>query len=299
VACSAQGRPSRSASGPSWPGGCPALPASAAAAAPPADPYLLLETLSWLLDAIGVGGPLLLLVDDLHGADEASLLLLRRLADSRRPARLLTVLTYRDDERPRAALTAALGDLVRAPGAELVALDGLGQDEVAELAATASAHPLGRGGTALARVLHQRSAGNPFLAGELLRHLAETGALDGGDVTQVAAGPAVDDVPESVRWVVSQRLNRLGGPVEHVLDLAAVIGNQAELALLGRVTDLGWNDLLAALDVAVGARLLEERPGQPGQYAFHHPIVRDLLYRRLSAGERARAHRRSARPSRR
>ncbi|HEX3213798.1 MAG TPA: hypothetical protein VH016_14610, partial [Actinomycetota bacterium] len=67
---------------------------------------------------------------------------------------------------------------------------------------------------------------------------------------------------------------------------------QAELALLGRVTDLGWNDLLAALDVAVGARLLEERPGQPGQYAFHHPIVRDLLYRRLSAGERARAHRR-------
>ena len=71
-----------------------------------------------------------------------------------------------------------------------------------------------------------------------------------------------------------------------------MVGQQAELALLGRVTDLGWSDLLAALDTAVAARLLEERPGLPGGYAFAEPIVRDVLYRRLPAGERARAHRR-------
>jgi hypothetical protein len=67
-----------------------------------------------------------------------------------------------------------------------------------------------------------------------------------------------------VRWVVGQRLARLGGPVEHVLEAAAVVGHQAELALLERVTDLGRSDLLAALDTAVAARLLEERPGLPG-----------------------------------
>ena len=274
----------------------PALPSPSAtgpAADPAADPYLLLEALIGLLEAIAVTGPLLLLVDDLHGADEGSLLLLRSLAGARRPARLLTVLTYRDDERaPRAALTAALGDLVRAPGAELLTLAGLGAGEVAAMAEAAAARPLGQGGQALADVLRERTGGNPFLAGELLRHLADTGSLDGGDVTEAAAGPAVDDVPESVRWVVGQRLARLGGPVEHVLGVLAVIGQQAELALLRRVAGLGWDDLLAALDVAVAARLLEERPGPPGRYAFHHPIVRDLLYRRLPASERARAHRR-------
>ena len=258
-----------------------------------ADPYLLFEALTGLLETVAVTGPVLLLVDDLHGADEASLLLLRRLARTGRPARLLTVLTYRDDDRaPRASLTAALGDLVRAPGAELLTLEGLGDGEVAALAAAATARPPGPGAAALAHVLRERTAGNPFLVGELLRHLVETGALDGGDVTAVAAGPAVDDVPESVRWVVGQRLGRLGGPVEHVLGAAAVIGYHADLALLGRVAGLGHDSLLSALDTAVAARLLEERPG--GGYAFHHPIVRDLLYRRLPAGERARAHRRVA-----
>ncbi|HET7518375.1 MAG TPA: AAA family ATPase, partial [Actinomycetes bacterium] len=270
----------------------PALPA-APATGPDTDPYLLLEALGGLLDAVAAGGPLLLLIDDLQGADEASLLLLRRLVVAPRPARLLTVLTYRDDERaPRASLTAALGDLVRAPGAEVLTLGGLGPGEVAELAAAVAGRPLGHGGAALARVVHQRTGGNPFLAGELLRHLAETGGLD-GDATGAATGPAADDVPESVRWVVGQRLARLGGPVEHVLEAAAVVGQEAELAVLGRVTDLGWSDLLAALDAAVAARLLEERPGLPGGYAFSQPIVRDVLYRRLPASERARAHRRA------
>ena len=260
---------------------------------PDADPYLLFEALTGLLEAMAVTGPLLLLVDDLHGADEATLLLLRSLAHAWRPARLLTVLTYRDDERaPRTNLTAALGDLVRSPGAELLTLRGLDGDEVAAMAAATAARPLGPGGPALAHVLRERTGGNPFLVAELLRHLVETGALDGGDVTEVAAGPAVDDVPESVRWVVGQRMARLGGPVEHVLGVAAVIGQQADVALLGRVADLGHDSLLSALDTAVAAGLLEVRPGAPGRYAFHHPIVRDLLYRKLAAGERARVHRR-------
>jgi predicted ATPase len=92
--------------------------------------------------------------------------------------------------------------------------------------------------------------------------------------------------------VVGQRMARLGGPVEHVLGVAAVIGQQADVAVLGRVADLGHDNLLSALDTAVAAGLLEVRPGAPGRYAFHHPIVRDLLYRELAAGERARIHRR-------
>ena len=161
------------------------------------------------------------------------------------------------------------------------------------MAEAAAARPLGEGGAGPGP-RHPRTHRRQPVPGR--RAAAppgrDLGGLDGGDVTEAAAGPAVDDVPESVRWVVGQRLSRLGGPVEHVLGVVAVVGQQAELALLRRAVGLGWDDLLAALDVAVAARLLEERPGPPGRYAFHHPIVRDLLYRRLPASERARAHRR-------
>jgi DNA-binding SARP family transcriptional activator len=263
-------------------------------AAPDADPYLLLEALLALLDAIAAGGPVLLLLDDLHGADEASLLLLRGLVHAKRPPNLLTVLTYRDDESgARPGLADTLGDLLRAPGAELLTLGGLRADEIAALAAATAGRPLGAGGAALAHVLHQRTRGNPFLVGELLRHLTETGSLGTRDIAAVAVGPAVHDVPQSVRWVVGQRLARLGAGVERVLGTAAVIGHQVDVALLGRIADLGYDRLLAALDAAVGARLLSERPGVPGRYAFHHVLVRDLLYQGLPAGERTRIHRRA------
>jgi DNA-binding SARP family transcriptional activator len=264
-----------------------------AAAGSPGDQYLLAEAVLDLLAAVAVGRPLVLLVDDLHGADEASLLLLRSLAHAPRPAGLLTVLTYRDDEPAgRESLPAALADLLHAPGAELLTLDGLSGDEVASLAAATVGRPLGAGGAALAAVLRQRTGGNPFLTGELLRHLAATGRLGGQDLAAVAVGAAVHDIPDSVRFVVGQRLARLGGPVLHVLGMAAVIGHRFDLAVLGRAVDLGQDSLLAALDTAVAARLVEEQPGGHGGYAFHHALVRDLLYRDLPAGERARAHRR-------
>jgi tetratricopeptide (TPR) repeat protein len=258
-----------------------------------ADHYLLFDALMVLLEAIAVAGPLLLLVDDVHGADEASLLLLRSLAHAHRPARLLMVLTYRDDEAPtRANLAAALGDLLRAPGAELLTLDGLTADDVAAMAATTVGRPLAAEGLVLAHVLRERTRGNPFFVGELLRHLAETGSLASGNLTEVAVGPAVDEVPESARWVVGQRLAHRGSAVEHVVGVAAVIGYEIDLALLGRVVDLDHDGLLFAVDTAVAAKLLDERRDVPGRHAFHHALVRDLVYRGLPAGERARLHRR-------
>jgi DNA-binding SARP family transcriptional activator len=272
----------------------PPAPAPARTGAP-ASPYVLAEALVDLLEVAADGGPLLLLVDDLHGADEASLLLLRGLAHAPRPAALLILLTYRDDEpATREGLPAALADLLRAPGAELLSLDGLATDEVASLAAATMGRPLGAEGAALAAVLRERTRGNPFLVGELLRHLAGTGGLDARDLAAVAAGPAVHDVPDSVRFVVGQRLARLGGPVQHVLAMAAVIGRRFDLGMLGRVVDLGHDSLLSALDTAAAARLVEEGLAPAGGYTFRHALVRDLLYRDLPAADRARAHRRVA-----
>jgi DNA-binding SARP family transcriptional activator len=256
-----------------------------------AEQYLLFEAVAGLLDAIAATGPVLLVVDDLHEADEQSLALLRSLAHVPRPAAVLVLLVAADDAAG-GALPAVLADLLRAPGTERLALGGLGEDDIEAMAESIVGRPLGPGATALAQVLRERTGGNPFFVGELVRHLAETGVLAGGGIAAAAAGPAVEDVPEGVRLVVGQRLARLGGAVEHLLEVVSVIGHGADLTLLTRVVDLGYEDLLGALATAVKARLLDEQPGMPGRYAFRHGIVCDLVYTGIPAARRALLHHR-------
>lgn len=89
---------------------------------------------------------------------------------------------------------------------------------------------------------------------------------------------------------MERRIARLGTQLERVLGVAAVIGHNVDLAVLSRVVDLGYDDLLAAVEVAVRAKLLDERAIVPGRYAFHHAIVHDLVYAGLPAARRARLH---------
>ena len=269
----------------------PGLPAPTQSG-PEEERYLLFEAVTGLLDAIASSGPVLLVVDDLHEADEQSLALLRHLADATRPAALLVVLTARDEEATRGDLAEVLADLLRAPGSERLALGGLDEREIALVAETFTGRPSSPATATLARVVRGRTGGNPFFVGELLRHLAETDALAAGAIARTAAGPAVDDVPATVRLVVGQRLALLGGTVQHLLEVASVIGHSADLTLLARVVDLGYDDLLDALDVAAQAKLLDERPGVPGRYVFHHGIVHDLVYTGVPAARRADLHHR-------
>jgi DNA-binding SARP family transcriptional activator len=269
----------------------PGLPAPTRSG-PEEERYLLVEALTGLLDAVASASPALLVVDDLHEADEQSLALLRHLANATRPAGLLVLLTARDDEAARGDLAGVLADLLRAPGSQHLALGGLDEGEIAAVAETYTGAPSRPATAALARVVRGRTGGNPFFAGELLRHLDETGALAPGVIARTAAGAAVDDVPATVRLVVGRRLALLGDAVRQLLEAASVIGHSTDLTLLARVVDLGDDDLLDALDMAVRAKLLDERPGMPGRYAFHHGIVRDLVYRDMLAGRRALLHHR-------
>jgi DNA-binding SARP family transcriptional activator/tetratricopeptide (TPR) repeat protein len=268
----------------------PGLPAPTRGG-PEEERYLLFEAVAGLLDAVASTGPALLAVDDLHEADEQSLALLRHLAAATRPAALLVVLTTRD-EATRGDLAGVLADLLRAPGSEHLALGGLDEGEIAAVAETFTGGPPSPATAALARVVRGRTGGNPFFAGELLRHLAETGGLEAAAIARTAAGPATDDVPGTLRLVVGRRLALLGDAVRHLLEVASVIGHSADLTLLARVVDLGHDDLLDALEVAVRAEVLDERPGVPGRYAFHHGIVHDLVYRGMLASRRALLHHR-------
>ena len=244
-----------------------------------------------LLSAASRKSPVVLVLDDLHWADKAALLLLRYIVRHPRQARLLVLATYRDteldDEHP---LCSALAELRREPNTEHLALAPLDAAAVSELvgvhAANASAE--------LRRVIYDETEGNAFFVVELLRHLAESGATGlERERPRDAAGGAFD-VPEGVRAVVTQRLARLGRNANRLLTTAAVVGRSFELGVLQRLSDLSEDELLDALDAAVRARVIEEVAGVGGQYAFAHALIRDTLYDGLTATRRALLHRRVA-----
>ncbi len=254
---------------------------------PDAERYRLFEAVTDLLaEAAGARGAVIVL-DDLHWADEPTLLLLRHLLSVARPARLLVVATYRDtDLLGAASLTDALADLRRVPGLEWLTLSGLGEQEVSELiTALTSEHEVSK----LARAVRDETDGNPFFVVEVVRHLTETGGL----VDPGSAPGDVRDLPPSVREVVSQRVRALGVDVAEILGTAAIIGVDFELDVLADVLDQSPELLIDWLDVAVRARVLREVG--PGRYAFAHALVQYTLAGDVTATRRRDLHGRIAR----
>jgi class 3 adenylate cyclase/tetratricopeptide (TPR) repeat protein len=266
---------------------------------PRSEEHRLFEAVtSWLVEVSRVSG-LVLVVDDLHWAEKATLLLLLHLlraatATEGDPARLLIIGNYRDTDIDRThPLSGLVSDLRRLPGVERVPLDGLTAEEITAFIETAAGHELDEPAQLLAVALHAETEGNPFFIGEVLRHLVETGQVRRvGDRWVVAVDPEHLAVPEGVRDVVGRRLSRLSENANAVLSVAAVLGRDVELEVLLPLVDAGENAVLDALDEAVRARLLEEMG--PDRYRFGHALVRSTLYDELSATRRRRLHRRVA-----
>jgi DNA-binding SARP family transcriptional activator len=258
--------------------------------------YLLSETFVDLLRAIAAGAAVVLVLEDVQWADDPSLELVRHLARAPAPAGLLLLVTCRTDEELSPGVGAALADLARAPWVADVPLASLQVSEVAAmvdlLIDSAAGRRSGTGRDLSAGVLHRHTGGNPFLVRELLRHLTETGEPAGADPAPSAAGVADDDVPPSVRLVVGHRLARLPGRAGELVEAAAVVGDEVDIAVLARVVDIRHAEVVAALDAATRAGLLDECPGVPGRYVFRHPIVHDAVYVGLPAGRRALLHHR-------
>lgn len=247
---------------------------------------------SWL--SVGGGDrPRLFVIDDLHWADKPTLLLLRHLITAH-PAGLMVLCTYRDTDVDRThPLSAMLADFRRMEAVARIGLDGLGSDGVRELLVRTGGHDLDEAGLVFAELVHRETSGNPFFLGEVLRHLAETGALverDGrwtSDLTPEEAG-----IPEGIREVVGRRLSRLGPDVEQVLRSAAVIGYEFDVDLLADVVGGHADSVLDALDTAIAASLAVEVG--VNRYRFAHALVRETLHGELSASRRSRQHRKVA-----
>ena len=223
---------------------------------------------------------LLVVLEDVHAADRSSLALLGHLLGALPDARLLFVLTYRGaDLGPGGPLAAALDALERDRRLTRIALRGLPEAAVARfLPADARVAPVAL------RALHERTAGNPFFLRELVRLLAERGAL-GGDGAEL---PAL--VPDRVREVVGRRLEPLEPATRDVLAIAGVVGRPFTIAGVARVGDMRREVVARALEPALAGRLVEARVDAPGRFGFAHAIVRDAVYDELSPASRARLH---------
>ena len=251
--------------------------------------FRLFDSITSFLKAAGQRQPVVLVLDDLHWADTASLMLLQFVARELTGARVLLVGTYRDVEVNRQhPLAETLGELTRSAGGgfERILLRGLNQEDVGRFIWVTSGMTPPPG---LVDAVHRQTEGNPLFVTEVVRLLAQQGDLTGGQARDRESWEI--RVPEGVKEVIVRRLNRLSLRCNEVLSIASVIGREFTLEQVDRlVEDLTQDMLLDVLEEALHERLVEEMPTSIGRYQFTHALIQETLAEELSITRRVRLH---------
>jgi DNA-binding SARP family transcriptional activator len=244
--------------------------------------FRLFEAVSTLIRNAGSRQALVLVLDDLHAADEPSLLLLRFLGRELDGSRVLVLAASRNiDPSPSDPLTAALTELAREPVTRTMLLRGLEAEDVRRfLELTTGEGP----DESLVAAIHEETEGNPLFVGEIVRLLSAEGSLTGDSPPRIA-------IPQSIRDVIARRLRRLSDDCLRLLTLASVLGREFSLAVLARAAELDEDDVLDKLDEAMRERVVTDVPGFPSELRFAHVLIRDTLYEDLTTARRIRLHR--------
>jgi pimeloyl-ACP methyl ester carboxylesterase len=260
------------------------LPEVAAPAAPPlparVDYRRLFEMIAQLIAHLAARDTLLLVLEDLHWADELTVRLLAFLARRVPTERILLVVTARAEDLPDAAmLRHTLEDLGRAG---LLASLGLGplsrRDTVAlvgRLTPPGAAARTERFGERVWAV----SEGNPLVAVEMVREIQERAPAEGLTL------------PRRAREVIGRRLERLADRTRSLLTVAAVIGREFDFALLRHACELDDQAAAQGVEELVRRRILT---GVGERLGFTHERIREVAYAELQSWQRPRLHRRIA-----
>src|SRR4051812_49417736 len=264
-----------------------------------------------LLERMAVTRPLVVVLDDLHWADDASIELLGSLLRRGGQAPVLLALAARSGQASP-QLEVSLGS----PLVELVDLAGLDRAEASGLAggsleqAQLDALYRGRGGKPvyveqLARpgrdsgpagaggsleqaqldALYRESGGNPFY----VEQLARSGWYSAPEEWSGAVAPATMKVPRVVAAALTEELEQVGSAARRLLDGGSVAGDPFDPELAAAVGQIAVEDTLPALDELLDRGLL--RPTEaPRRFAFRHPLVRRAVYESTKAGWRLAAH---------
>lgn len=262
------------------------LPSLSALASPLATPLQIERhrchrAVRMVLHQLAARRPVLLVLDDVHWADHASLEVIAHLVRHRVP-RLALLLAHRSRQLPgtHASVLARATYDGNLTGLEL---GPLSLDETADLLP----------GDHLDRVeladLHRDCGGNPFYLQELARARVRSGGFAFGAVDALDSS----GVPAAIQVALEQEVHALSPQARLLLQSAAVTGGLFDLELAIEVAELAEPESRCAADELVRAGLVNETEA-PGRLVFRHPIVRLAIYQRTGYGWRRRAHRRAA-----
>lgn len=252
---------------------------------PQEEGFRLLDAVSEFIGNLSARAPVVVLIDDLHWADDGSLAMLRQVAKATRAQRVLVVGAYRgehvDEKHPLARVLNAMRHETNLMLTPLAGLDELAVSDL--LRAMTPADP----GDELVLAVHRDTGGNPFFVTEMARHLATAGATD-GSVSVADLG-----LPATVREAVQARLGRLSDHARSLLVSASAFGGTFTLAIAATVAEIGESAALDAIDEALRGQMLRPER-ETDSYDFTHALVRQAIYDTMNPSRRVRLHRKIA-----
>lgn len=235
-------------------------------------------------------GPLLLLCEDLHWADEGTMYLISHIARSVREFPIMLIGTFRDNELDSAGpLAQTLDEFTRLHLLERINLSGLSLNAVSDMIRTFSEH---EPPSYVMDAIYSGTEGNPFFVEELCKHLKERGRLSDSNRElgrSFRLGP--EDLPDSLRLVIGRRLSRLADQTRKMLNTAATIGRSFTFQLLEASTHEDAEKLLDCIEEAERAGIISSTLEHPeALFRFSHDLIAQTVMSEISAARQQRLH---------
>lgn len=255
------------------------------------DRYLLLESILMLLQALSRQLPTVIVLEDIHWSDNATLNLLQYLARNIRNERILMIATFREEEAVHSQLPAAIQNMSRENLFENIPLKPLASEETALM--VAEIFPGYTTDFSFKQWIHEETEGIPFYIEELIKLLLEEGYLQRVGTEIEARRPEKFLLPYSIRALIQRRISRLDDPLQRVLGFASIIGYEFDLQILVRLIEENEGHLLDLLEQLVRLQLIRE-VAEAGEerFRFRHHKIRDVIYEDMGLIKRKKFHRR-------
>ena len=242
----------------------------------------LFDAVASLFRRLADDGPLALVLEDLHWAQLPTVALLEHVVHASNGTRMLVLVTFRSTAPDRSDEVAArVAELHRLDGVRRLDLSGLDTDAIAEYVVLRSGLPL-REARAPAALLRDRTGGNPFFLRELWADLERRGG--------VSALRFPQRVPASISDTLTARIDGLGGEIRQVIELAAVLGNEFDLATLLAADGADLAQTMAFVNSTTALGLIEVVDPDAGRYSFVHALTRQAVLDRMPPSRLTRLH---------
>ncbi len=256
--------------------------------------HRLLEAVAGILAALATSRPLLVVLEDLHWAGEATLKGLALVASLLRPASLFVLVTYREEEVTGAhPLRWLQRELTRLGPVPRITPRRLAREDVENLVAQLPALNASPG---LPERLHERSEGHCLFLALLIGDMLDVRGADSKAIPPGDSATSPPAVPSELERLIAARLARLSASARSLADVAAVIGQGFGIDLVSAVSGWSMDQVLDGVNELLDHRLIRELAAPESfQYAFSHHLIGESIYGAMPSAAATARHRRIAR----